>query len=82
MHRAWMPHPAGQIEHVVKRTDGSPAVGTGIHGQFWVQIAESSRTFQGTGVIRMPAAEPAASFRISLLLIFIVSFSSQSRFHS
>ncbi len=57
--------------HVVNRVVDSPFDGVGIHGQFWVQIAVSSSTFQGTGVNMMPAAEPAANFKRSLLVNFI-----------
>jgi len=71
MQRARMPHPAGQRVQVVNRVVDSPLGGTGTHGQFCVQMAESSSTFHGTGVNIIPAAEPTANFKISLLLIFM-----------
>jgi hypothetical protein len=67
-----MPQP---IVHAVQCANTevlSPRAGVGIQGQFWVQMALSSSSFQGTGVKMMPTAEPPASFSRSLREKFMI----------
>jgi len=61
MQRARIPHPAPHKVHVENLSEASPLDGSGIQGQFCVQIAESSSAFHGMGVNKNPAAEPAAN---------------------
>jgi len=44
----------------------APDFSRGIQDQFWLQIEESSASFQGIGVNRVPAAPPTMNFMNAL----------------
>jgi hypothetical protein len=51
----------------------APRFGTGVHCQFWVQIAKSSVNFHGRGESAIPAPAPIASDKKHLLSIFMTN---------
>ena len=61
-----IPAPEGHNLLLLRRKVTSPLRPEGIHGQFWVQRALSSKSFQGMGVSMAPAAP--ASKNLSMFL--------------
>jgi hypothetical protein len=66
-----MPQPPEHSVQTDRTHVTSPRCGTGVHGQFWVQIERSSVSFHGSGERAVPAAPPIANARKLLLSIFI-----------
>ncbi len=66
-----IPQPPGQSVQVEVTKVRSPRGGTGVHGQFWVQMEMSSVSFQGSGESVEPAAPPTMNARKLRRSIFI-----------
>jgi hypothetical protein len=66
-----MPQPPGQRVQAEFSREYAPSLGTGVHGQFCVQIDKSSVIFQGNGDRVMPTVVPRENDKKHLLLSFM-----------